>query len=54
MDEKWILTAVSALDVEELLHTNIRAEASFGHNKAVLANKLKRDLLSAPGPQDRH
>lgn len=41
--------ALSALDVEELLHANIGAEASLGDDVAVLADELEGDLISDDG-----
>jgi len=32
----WSQTRVSALDIEELLHANIRTEPSFGDAEAIL------------------
>mmetsp|Transcript_10810 Transcript_10810/g.32814 ORF Transcript_10810/g.32814 Transcript_10810/m.32814 type:complete len:491 (-) Transcript_10810:74-1546(-) len=40
---------VAALDVEELLATNVGAEASLGHAIAVLADELERHLVGQDG-----
>ena len=40
---------VAALDVEELLHPDVGAEAGLRHHKAVLPNQLEADLVRQDG-----
>mmetsp|Transcript_11385 Transcript_11385/g.28836 ORF Transcript_11385/g.28836 Transcript_11385/m.28836 type:complete len:315 (+) Transcript_11385:1094-2038(+) len=41
----WIDAAVPALDVAELLHSNVRAEASLGDDISVVAHSPERNLI---------
>eukprot|EP00035_Acanthoeca_spectabilis_P035542 m.35226 g.35226 ORF g.35226 m.35226 type:complete len:650 (-) comp7421_c1_seq1:1008-2957(-) len=36
---------LAALHVEELLHSNVRPKAGFGHHKPIRSNQLERDLV---------
>lgn len=47
--KKALLTRVAALDVEELLHAHVRAEARLGDHVALLAHQLERDLVCDNG-----
>ena len=41
----WNQSAVTALDIKELLHANVSTKARFRNHKSILTNQLERHLV---------